>query len=72
MDVWNRVALKGEQVVDHDLGQILQEFEAGQRPEWKNIAVLGPIKVNYRAQWKSAVLRDGVLERHWEGRTSRT
>jgi hypothetical protein len=46
---------------DDKMGPILQEIEA-QHPEWKdtanrNLTIL---------QWNSLVLRNGVLECHWE------
>jgi hypothetical protein len=55
-------ALRREQLAYHAVGQILQEVEAGQRPE------------SCRAQWKSLVVRDGVTQRHWESanRTTKT
>jgi hypothetical protein len=48
------------------MGPLLQEVEAGQRPEWKDIADRSPTYKGYWAQWKSLVVRDGVLERLWE------
>jgi hypothetical protein len=32
-----------EQLADQDVGQIEREVEAGQRPEWKDIADSSPI-----------------------------
>jgi hypothetical protein len=46
--------------------------EAGQRPEWRDIAVHSPTYKSYWAQWKSLVVRDGVLERLWESADGRT
>jgi len=44
----------------------MQELEAGQRPEWKDISDRGPIYNSYWAPWKSLAVRDSMLERHWE------
>jgi len=44
----------------------MREMEAGRRPEWKDISDRGPIYKSYWAQWKSLVLRNGLLVRHWE------
>jgi len=44
----------------------MREMEAGQRPEWKDNSDRGTIYKSYWAQWKSLVLRNGVLVRHWE------
>jgi hypothetical protein len=52
--------------IDDEMGPLLQEVEAGQRPEWKDIADRNPTYKGYWAQWKSLVVRDGVLERLWE------
>jgi hypothetical protein len=46
--------------------------EAGQRPQWKDIADRSPTYKSYWAQWKSLVVRDGVLERLWESVDGRT
>jgi hypothetical protein len=51
---------------------ILQEVEAGQHPEWKNIADHSLIYKSYWVQWKSLLVRDGLLERHWESAYGRT
>jgi hypothetical protein len=40
-------------------------------PEWKGIADRCPIYESYWAQWKSLVVRDGELERHWESANGR-
>jgi hypothetical protein len=45
-DGWDRTALRREQLADEELGQLLQEVEAGQRPEWKDIADRSP---NYKS-----------------------
>ena len=63
---WDRQALRREQLADNDLGPLIREMEAGQRPEWKDISDWGPIYKSYWAKWKSLTLRDGVLERHGE------
>ena len=49
-----------------DLGPLIREIEAGQRPEWKDISNHVPIYKSYWAQWESLALRDGVLVRQWE------
>jgi hypothetical protein len=53
-----------------DLATVLEEVEAGQHTEWKNIADWSPIYKGYWDQWKSIAVRDGMLEHHWES-TSR-
>jgi hypothetical protein len=58
--------LRREQLADNDLGPLMREMEAGQRPEWKDISDRGPIYKSYWVQWKSVALRNGVLVRHWE------
>jgi hypothetical protein len=65
-------ALRRDQQNDGDVGQILQEVEAGQRPDWKDVADRSPIYKSNWAQSKSLVVRDGVLERHWESAGGRT
>jgi hypothetical protein len=65
-NVWDRAALRRKQLADDDLGQLLQEVEAGKRPEWRDISDRSPVYKSYLAQWKSLAVRDGVLERHWE------
>jgi len=62
----DRQALRREQLEDNDLGTLIREMEAGRRPEWRDISDRGPVYKGYSAQWNSFVLRDGVLERHWE------
>jgi hypothetical protein len=39
---WDCAALRREQLADDDLGQLLQEVEAGQRPEWRHISTGAP------------------------------
>jgi hypothetical protein len=63
---WGHVALRRDQLVDSDLGQILREVEAGKPSEWKNIADHNPIYEIYGDKRKSLVQTVGVLERHWE------
>jgi hypothetical protein len=60
------------QLADDEMGPLLQEVEAGQRPEWKDIADHSPSYKGYWAKWKSLVVRDGVLERLWESVDRRT
>jgi hypothetical protein len=48
MDGKDHATLRREQLNDHDLGQILHEMEAGQHPEWNNIADHSPI---YKSCW---------------------
>jgi hypothetical protein len=71
-DGWDRASLRREQLDDDELGPLLQEVEAGQRPEWKDIADHSPTYKSYWAQWKSLVVRDGVLESLWESVDGRT
>jgi hypothetical protein len=59
-------------LADDDIGQLLQEVEAGQRPEWRDISDRSPVYKTYWAQWKSLAVRDGVLERHWESADGKT
>lgn len=48
-DGCDRAALRKEQLDDNDVGQILQEMEAGQRPQWKDIADRSPTYNSYLA-----------------------
>jgi hypothetical protein len=57
---------------DHDVGQIQQEVEAGQHPEWKDIADRSPVYKRTWDQFNSPVVKDGVLKRHWESADGRT
>jgi hypothetical protein len=54
------------------MGQILQEVEAGQHPEWKDITDCSPIYKSYWAQWNSLVVTDSMLEHCWESVNRRT
>jgi hypothetical protein len=54
------------QLADDNLGQLLQEAEAGQRPEWRDISDNSPVHKSYWAQWESLAVTDGVLERRWK------
>jgi hypothetical protein len=69
---WDRAALRREQLADDDVGQLLKEVEAGQRPEWRDISDRSLVYKTYWAQWKSLAVRDGVLERHWESADGKT
>jgi hypothetical protein len=60
------VVLRTEQLNDPDIGPILHEVEAGQRPEWKDIADRSPTNKSHWAQWKSLAVRNDILERNWE------
>jgi hypothetical protein len=71
-DGWDRASLRREQLADDEMEPLLQEVEAGRRPEWKDIADRSPTYKGYGAQWKSLVERDGVLERFWESVDGRT
>jgi hypothetical protein len=62
---WDCAALWRKQLNDHDMGQVLQEVEAGRCPEWRDIANRSPIYRSDLAQWKYQEVRDGVLERYW-------
>jgi hypothetical protein len=59
-------ALRRDQLNDQDMGPILEEVEAEQHPEWKDIADHNPTYKGYWAKWKSLAVRDGILKRHWE------
>jgi hypothetical protein len=45
--VWVSATLRREQLTDNDMGQNLQELEAGERPDWKNIADRNPMYKSY-------------------------
>jgi hypothetical protein len=55
-----------KQQLHEDWGPILQEVEAGGRPEWRYIIECSPIYKSYYAQWYCLVVKDSVLENHWE------
>jgi hypothetical protein len=59
-------ALRTEQLNDPGTGPILEQVEAGQRAEWKDIADRSSTYKSYWAQWKSLAVRNGILESHWE------
>jgi hypothetical protein len=59
----DRSALRRQQLADQDMGHILREMEAGQRPERKDSS---SIYKRYWTQWESLVVTDCVLKRHWE------
>lgn len=61
MDGWDHAALRRKQLANNNMGQILQEVEDEERPEWKDIAA---IYKSYWAQWNSLVVIDSVLEHH--------
>jgi hypothetical protein len=46
-DGWDRIAQRKEHLNDQHLGQILQEMEAIQLPDWKDIADRSPIYKSY-------------------------
>jgi len=48
------------------VGPLLREMEAGHCPERRDISERNLIYKSYWAQWKSLVVRDGMLEHHWE------
>jgi hypothetical protein len=48
-DGWDRASLRREQLAD-ELGPLLLEVEAGQRPEWKDNADRCPTNKSYWAQ----------------------
>jgi hypothetical protein len=70
-DGWDQQALRREQLADNDLRPLIRELEAGRHPEWRDISNRGPTYKSYWAQWKSLVLRDGVLVCHWESANRR-
>jgi hypothetical protein len=63
---WDRATLWKEQLDENDVGQILQEVEAGKCPKWKDISDYSSIYKSVWASYNSLVVRDGVLERKWE------
>jgi hypothetical protein len=54
-------------LTDDDLGQLLQELEAGQRTEWRDIS-----DKLYSVEWKFLAVRDGALKLHWESADGKT
>jgi hypothetical protein len=42
-EVRDRIALRREQLADDDVGQLLQEVEAGQRTEWRDNSDRNPV-----------------------------
>ena len=68
---WDNRALRKEQLEDEDVGQLLREVEAGQRPEWGEISDRSSVYKSYWAQWKSLAVRDGILIRYWESTDGR-
>jgi hypothetical protein len=56
----------------HDVGQILQKVETGQRRGWKDIADRSSVYKRYWVQWICLVVSDGMLERHWDSADGRT
>jgi hypothetical protein len=69
---WDPATLRTEQLNDADIGSILQEVEAGQQPEWKDIVDRSPTYKSYWALWKSLAVRNGILERNWESANGRS
>jgi hypothetical protein len=57
-DSWDPATIQKEQLSDPDLGPTLEETEAGQHPEWKDIANCSPMYKGYWAHWKSLTVRD--------------
>jgi hypothetical protein len=47
VDGWDPEALRKNQLADNDLGRLMLEMEAGQRPEWKTISDGGQIHKSY-------------------------
>jgi hypothetical protein len=46
-----------DQLEDHDVGPILEEARAAQRPKWKDIADRSPTYKCYWTQWKYLVVK---------------
>jgi hypothetical protein len=65
IDVWNLATIRREQLSDQDIGPILEEMEARQHPEWKDIAYNSPTYKSCWARWKSIAVEDGILKLHW-------
>jgi hypothetical protein len=57
----NPAALRRDQLNNQDVAPILEEVEAEQEPEWKDIADCSPTYKGYWAKWKSLTVRDDVL-----------
>jgi hypothetical protein len=60
-DRWDRTALKKEHLDEQDVGQILQEMEAGLLPEWKDIADRILI---FWVLWNFIIVAVGMLDHH--------
>jgi hypothetical protein len=68
---WDPATLRTEQLNDPDIGNIIQEVENGDRPEWIDIADRSPT-YSYWAQWNSIAVITGILERNWESANRRS
>jgi hypothetical protein len=44
---WERQAQKRKQLADYDVGPLLRDMEAGQRPEWRDISDRVPTYKHY-------------------------
>jgi hypothetical protein len=64
--------LRTEHLNDPEIRRIVQEVEAGQRPEWNDITDPSPTYESYWAQWKSLAEINGILERNWESANGRS
>ena len=62
-DDWDQQALRREQLADNGIGPLIREIEPERRPEWMDISDRGPNYKRYGGQWKSLLLRNGVLVR---------
>jgi hypothetical protein len=65
-DGWDCATIEREQLGDNNMRQSLWEMEAGEHPKCKNTADHSPTNKGYRAQCILLVVRDGILEHHWE------
>jgi hypothetical protein len=61
---WAPVAIRRDQLKDHDVGPILEEVKAGQCPKLNDIVDWSPTYKGYCAQWKSLAVKDGIQEHH--------
>jgi hypothetical protein len=64
-DGWDLATICREKLSDQDVGPILEEMEARQCSEWKDIANSSPTYKNCWARWKSNAVSDGILKLLW-------
>jgi hypothetical protein len=60
------IALRWEKLNNQNIGPSLEELEAGQHQELKDITEWSPTCKSYWVQWKSLAVSDGILKHHWD------